>query len=128
MAGGGWRDRSLWRVTPYLRPYRAHLTYIVISSIVSSAGMIAIPLIVKTVIDGPLADGDRSGVVRWAGRRRGRWRSLEVFLAFGRRYLLTLVATGPRDPACATTSTPSSSGSTSASTTAGSRASSCRGR
>ena len=93
MAGGGWRDRALWRVRPYLRPYRAHLTYIVVSSIISSAGMIAIPLIVKSVIDGPLARGDREGVVRWAGLAAGL-ALLEVFLAFGRRYLLTLVATG----------------------------------
>jgi ATP-binding cassette subfamily B protein len=93
MAGGGWRDRALWRVTPYLRPYRAHLAYIVTSSTISSAGMIAIPLIVKTVIDGPLAHGDRAGVVRWAGLAAGLALA-EVFLAFGRRYLLTLVATG----------------------------------
>ncbi len=93
MAGGGWRGRALWRVTPYLRPYRAHITYICISSVVSSAGMIAIPLIVKHVIDGPLDDGDRAGVVRWAAIA-GALAVMEVFLAFGRRYLLTLTATG----------------------------------
>jgi ATP-binding cassette subfamily B protein len=93
MAGGGWRGRALWRVTPYLRPYRAHIAYICVSSVVSSAGMIAIPLIVKHVIDGPLADGDRGAVVRWAAVA-GALAVLEVFLAFGRRYLLTLTATG----------------------------------
>lgn len=55
--------------------------------------MVAIPLIVKTVIDGPLADGDRAGVVRWAAVAAGI-ALVEVFLAFSRRYLLTLVATG----------------------------------
>jgi ATP-binding cassette subfamily B protein len=93
MAGGGWRGRALWRVTPYLRPYRAHIAYICASSVVSSAGMIAIPLIVKHVIDGPLADGDRAAVVRWAAVAGGL-AVTEVFLAFGRRYLLTLTATG----------------------------------
>ncbi len=93
MAGGGWRGRALWRVTPYLRPFRAHITYICVSSVVSSAGMIAIPLIVKHVIDGPLADGDRAAVVRWAAVA-GALAVMEVFLAFGRRYLLTLTATG----------------------------------
>ena len=55
--------------------------------------MVAIPLIVKTVIDGPLADGDRAGVVRWAAVAAGI-ALVEVFLAFSRRYLLTLISTG----------------------------------
>ena len=38
MATGGWRSRALWRTRPYLAPYRRHITFIVISSIVSSAG------------------------------------------------------------------------------------------
>jgi ATP-binding cassette, subfamily B, bacterial len=78
---------------PYLRPYRAHLVFIVISSLVSSAGMIAVPLIVKAVIDGPLTDGDGAALVPWtllmAGIAVG-----EVFLAFGRRILLGILSTG----------------------------------
>jgi ATP-binding cassette, subfamily B, bacterial len=93
MGQRGWRQHALWRVRPYLVPYRAHMTFIVISSIVSSAGMVAIPLIVKVVVDGPLDDGDRDGVVRWAALAAGI-ALVEVFLAFGRRYLLTLVSTG----------------------------------
>ena len=93
MAIGGWRSRALWRVRPYLVPYRRHIACIVTTSLISSAGMVAIPLIVKTVIDGPLADGDRAGVVRWAASRPAS-RCVEVFLAFSRRYLLTLVSTG----------------------------------
>jgi len=89
----GWRRRALWRVWPYLRPYRAHIAYIVVSSIVSSAGQVALPLIVKTVIDGPLADGDRAAVGRWAALAAGL-ALMEVFLAFGRRYLLSLLSTG----------------------------------
>ena len=54
--------------------------------------MVAIPLIVKTVIDGPLADGDRAGVVRWAAVAAGL-ALVEMFLAFSRRYLLALVST-----------------------------------
>lgn len=55
--------------------------------------MVAIPLIVKTVIDGPLADGDRAGVARWAALAAAI-ALVEVVLAFSRRYLLTLVSTG----------------------------------
>jgi ATP-binding cassette subfamily B protein len=60
---------------------------------VSSAGQVALPLIVKTVIDGPLADGDRAAVARWAGLAAGL-ALMEVFLAFGRRYLLSVLSTG----------------------------------
>ena len=93
MATGGWRSRALWRTRPYLAPYHRHITFIVISSIVSSAGMVAVPLIVKEVIDGPLADGDRGGIVKWAALMAAI-AVVEVFLAFGRRILLTLVSTG----------------------------------
>ncbi len=63
------------------------------SSIISSAGMVAVPLVVKQVIDGPIADGDRGGVVPWA-LLVAAIAVAEVFLAFGRRYLLTVLSTG----------------------------------
>jgi ATP-binding cassette subfamily B protein len=93
MATGGWRSRALWRTRPYLAPYHRHLTFIVVSSIVSSAGMVAVPLIVKQVIDGPLADGDRTAIAWWAALMAAI-ALVEVFLAFGRRMLLTVLSTG----------------------------------
>ena len=93
MATGGWRSRALWRTRPYLAPYHRHITFIVISSIVSSAGMVVVPLIVKEVIDGPLAEGDRAGIARWAALMAAI-AVVEVFLAFGRRMLLTVLSTG----------------------------------
>ena len=93
MAFRGLRSRALWRTRPYLSPYRVHITYIVISSIVSSAGMVAVPLIVKQVIDGPVADGDRDAILRWS-LLVAAIAIVEVFLAFGRRILLTILSTG----------------------------------
>ena len=93
MAVRGLRSRALWRTRPYLAPYRPHITYIVISSIVSSAGMVAVPLIVKEVIDGPVADGDRDAILRWS-LLVAVIALVEVFLAFGRRILLTVLSTG----------------------------------
>ena len=93
MAFRGLRSRALWRTRPYLAPYRTHITYIVISSIVSSAGMVAVPLIVKQVIDGPVADGDRDAILRWS-LLVAAIALVEVFLAFGRRILLTVLSTG----------------------------------
>ena len=66
MARRAWRQRALWRTRSYLAPYRRHIAVIVPTSIISSVGMVAVPLIVKQVIDGPLAKGDRAGILRWA--------------------------------------------------------------
>jgi len=89
----GWRGRALWRTRSYLLPYRRHLVVIVVSSIVSSGGMVAVPLVVKQVVDGPLADGDRDAVLGWAALLAAI-AVVEVFLAFARRYLLTVLSTG----------------------------------
>jgi ATP-binding cassette subfamily B protein len=92
MRQGGWRNRALLRVWPYLRPYRRHLVIIVVSSVLSTAAQVALPLIVKTVIDGPLHDGDRAGIMRWCALAVGL-AVAEILLAFMRRYLLAIVAT-----------------------------------
>src|SRR3954447_23808706 len=93
MGVGGLSSRALWRVRPYLAPYRRHITVVMVTSVISSIGMVAVPLIVKTVIDGPLAEGDRAGIMRWSLFAAGI-AVVEVFLAYTRRYLLVLIATG----------------------------------
>lgn len=57
------RNSALLRVTPYLRP---HLAQLVGATLLASIGLGAatlVPLLVKAVIDGPLARGDRAGIV-----------------------------------------------------------------
>ena len=54
---------ALWRLKPYLRPYVGQL---VAATLLASAGLGAatvVPLVVKAVIDGPLARGDRRGIL-----------------------------------------------------------------
>ncbi len=92
MAEGGWRTRALVRTLPYLKPYRRHLAVIVTSSIVSTAAYVSVPLIVKVVIDGPLQEGDRAGILRWS-LVVGALALLELVLAFVRRTLIAIVAT-----------------------------------
>src|SRR5947208_6343640 len=92
MRSGGLHRRALWRTRPYLRPYARHMTIIVISSIMSSAFQVALPLIVKTVIDGPLHDGDRRGIVMWSLVAM-LLAVLDIGMGFARRYLLAVVAT-----------------------------------
>src|SRR4051812_20163644 len=93
MGTRGLQSRALWRVRPYLARYKAHITVVMITSVISSVGMVAVPLIVKTVIDGPLAGGAGAGAARWALFAAGI-AVVGVFLASPRRYLLVLVATG----------------------------------
>ena len=89
---GGLQRRALWRTRPYLRPYARHMTVVVISSVLSSAFQVALPLIVKAVIDGPLQDGDRGGIVMW-GAVAAVLAVLDIGIGFARRYLLAVVAT-----------------------------------
>jgi ATP-binding cassette subfamily B protein len=88
----GWRNRALLRTWPYLRPFRRHLVVILITSVLSTAAQLAMPLIVAAVIDGPLRTGDKAAIVRWCAL--GIFlAAFEVGLNFARRYLLATVAT-----------------------------------
>jgi ATP-binding cassette, subfamily B, bacterial len=50
---------ALWRLRPYLRPYRFQLATMIAAAIASMAGEVAIPLLAKSVIDGAFAHHDR---------------------------------------------------------------------
>ena len=80
------------RTAPYLRPHAGKVVVIVVSSIASTAAYVSVPLIVKTVVDGPLRDGDRDAIVRWAAVVAAL-AVAEMLLAFVRRTLLAIVAT-----------------------------------
>jgi ATP-binding cassette, subfamily B, bacterial len=80
------------RAFPYLRPHRRRLAVIATSSIVSTLLVVATPLVVKLVIDGPLQDGDRAAILRWSALVAGL-AVAELALAVTRRHLLSDVAT-----------------------------------
>ncbi len=50
---------ALWRLRPYLRPYRKQLTIMVTAALVVEAADIAVPLVIKSVIDGAIAHHER---------------------------------------------------------------------
>jgi ATP-binding cassette subfamily B protein len=84
---------ALWRVRPYLRPYVGQL---VTATLLAAAGLGAgtlVPLVVKGVIDGPLARGDRRGVFYLALCALGLG-LLESLSAFTRRLTAGKVALG----------------------------------
>ena len=86
------RQRALWRVLPYLRPHRAKVVFIAVTAIVSIGCQLAIPLVVKAAIDGPISDGDKSGLLPLFALAIGL-ALVEVSLTHRRRIYLAVVAT-----------------------------------
>ncbi|MFJ3625380.1 ABC transporter ATP-binding protein [Streptomyces albidoflavus] len=57
--------RTLLRLWPYVRPVRARLFTAVVVAIAASCVGLVIPLVLKWIVDGPVAGGDPGGV--WLG-------------------------------------------------------------
>lgn len=53
---------SLWRLRGYLRPYVGTLAVMASTATAGVFVALAIPLVVRALIDGPIADGDRSAI------------------------------------------------------------------
>jgi len=51
---------ALWRLRSYLRPYRFQLTVMIIAAIAAEGAEVAIPLLIKAVIDGAIAHNQRA--------------------------------------------------------------------
>ncbi|GGJ74728.1 ABC transporter ATP-binding protein [Streptomyces camponoticapitis] len=57
--------RSLLRLWPYVRPVRVRLFSAALVAVVASCLGLVIPLVLKWMVDGPIADGDKGGI--WLG-------------------------------------------------------------
>ena len=57
--GGQTPFQALWRTREYLRPYRWQLVLMLAAALGSIAAEITIPLLIKAVIDGPIAHAER---------------------------------------------------------------------
>ena len=62
---GGSAVKTLLRLWPYVRPARARLLTAALVAILASCTGLVIPLVLKWMVDGPVADGDTAGV--WLG-------------------------------------------------------------
>ncbi|MER6161179.1 ABC transporter ATP-binding protein [Streptomyces sp. NPDC001868] len=79
--------RTLLRLWPYVRPVRARLTVAALVAIVASCVGLFIPLVLKWMVDGPIADRDPAGV--WLGALYLLLLGLAEALLFGlRRWLV----------------------------------------
>jgi ATP-binding cassette subfamily B protein len=84
---------DLWRLLPYLLPYRGRWVAMVIVAIVSLVATIAIPLMTKAVIDGPVRHQDQHGLWLLGAAAMGVGIS-EAVLWFIRRWLAARATMG----------------------------------
>ncbi|HET6736355.1 ABC transporter ATP-binding protein [Mycobacterium sp.] len=84
---------DLWRMLPYLMPYRVRWIAMVVIAIVSLVATVAIPLMTKAVIDGPVRHQDQHGL--WVlGTAAMGVGIAEAVLWFIRRWLVARATMG----------------------------------
>lgn len=84
---------SLWRLRPYLRPYRGRLTLMIVLAVLGVGATIVVPLVTKEVIDGPVARADRPGLYA-LGLFALALGIVEAVLIFGRRWVISVGTLG----------------------------------
>jgi ATP-binding cassette subfamily B protein len=84
---------DLWRLLPYLLPYRGRWVAMVVVAVVSLVATVAIPLMTKAVIDGPVRHQDQHGLWVLGAAAMGVGVS-EAVLWFIRRWLVARATMG----------------------------------
>src|ERR1700754_670927 len=84
---------DLWRMLPYLMPYRGRWIAMIVVAIVSLVATVAIPLMTKAVIDGPVRHQDQHGLWVLGAAAMGVGVS-EAVLWFIRRWLVARATMG----------------------------------
>ncbi|TGB09199.1 ABC transporter ATP-binding protein [Streptomyces sp. MZ04] len=85
-AGGRSAARTLLRLWPYVRPIRTRLFSAAFVAIIASCTGLVFPLVLKWLVDGPVAEGDLGGV--WLGALLLLLLGVAEALLFGLRRLL----------------------------------------
>lgn len=80
------QSRALWRVWPYLRPLTAQLVTMVAVSFGAIGAALAIPFVIRRIVDGPIARGDRGALLPLALLVLA-FGLIEAGLAFTRRWI-----------------------------------------
>ncbi|MEV4757674.1 ABC transporter ATP-binding protein [Micromonospora sp. NPDC049559] len=84
---------SLWRLRRYVRPYAWQLCWLLVAAFAATAAGIGIPLVIRQVVDGPIAARDREGLF-WLGGLALLLGLVEAFLIFIRRWVQSSLAVG----------------------------------
>ncbi|MGY1751868.1 ABC transporter ATP-binding protein [Blastococcus sp. SYSU D01042] len=61
------RLSALLRLLPYARPYRGLIALLFTAALLATLAQLAVPLITAAIVDGPIAEGDRAGLVPLLG-------------------------------------------------------------
>src|SRR3954471_7363799 len=57
------RLSALLRLLPFTRPYRGLVALTFTAALLATLAQLAVPLLTRAVVDGPIADGDRAGLI-----------------------------------------------------------------
>jgi len=91
---GRWSSlQSLWRIRAYVRPYAAQMIVMTVAAGLAVGASIVVPLIIRAVVDGPIADGDKAGLIP-LGFLALLLGVLEAALVFIRRWVQSYAALG----------------------------------
>lgn len=81
-SGSGWR--ALWRLWPWLRPYRRGMVIMVVADVLALVTQTVTPLVIARMIDGPIRAGDSRGIWLAAALLLGLAVAQTVFYALRR--------------------------------------------
>jgi ATP-binding cassette subfamily B protein len=84
---------SLWRIRSYVRPYLGQMLLMTGAAALAVGASIVIPLITRSVVDGPIRHGDRGGLIP-LGLLALALGVLEAGLVFIRRWVQSYAALG----------------------------------
>lgn len=85
--------RSLWRVRRYVRPYAGQMVLMTVAAAVAVAASIVVPLVIRKVVDGPISEGNRAGLIP-LGLLALALGVIEAALVFVRRWVQSYAALG----------------------------------
>jgi ATP-binding cassette subfamily B protein len=85
--------RNLWRLRRYVRPYAGQLGWLLIAAFAATGASLAVPLVIRQVIDGPIAGRDPGGLFR-LGALALLFGLAEAMLIFIRRWVQSSTALG----------------------------------
>jgi ATP-binding cassette subfamily B protein len=85
--------RSLWRIRVYVRPYAGQMILMTCVAGLAVGASIVVPLVTMSVVDGPIADGDKAALVP-LGLLALLLGVLEALLIFIRRWVQSYAALG----------------------------------
>jgi len=84
---------SLWRIRSYVRPYASQMVLMTAAAGLAVGASIVVPLITRSVVDGPISHGDRGGLLP-LGLLALALGVLEAGLVFVRRWVQSYAALG----------------------------------